>query len=179
MTPTPHASQFADDVPLQPPTPPDRAADLDKLKFCRAEIRDEYSLMSGRVSTLISSQSFLIIAYASALNNQIAPWAAQYRLVFPLLLSTLGVVISLQSWWSIRAAMDTISLWHGGQNALVARDPRLEEYRVHRLEVKRRNGELVDITHERSMVFARWMPLTFGVSWIALGALALLLHAWH
>ena len=152
-------------------------SDLDKLKFCRAEIRDEYSLLSGRVSTLISSQSFLIIAYASAMNNQIAPWSGEFRLVFPLLLSALGLVISLQSSWGIRAAMDTIALWHERQSQLVARDPSLEEYRVHRPEVRRRDGQLVDITHARSLVFARWMPHTFGVSWLLLGLLALALHS--
>jgi len=151
-------------------------AELDKLKFYRAEIKDEFALLSNRVSAYISAQAFLIIAYTSAMGNQNPQWGHEFRVVFPPFLATLGIVTSFQAWLGIRAASDTIALWRIKQNQLLAANPALEDYHVERPFITRRNGKLVDITHERSLVFARWSPLTFTIAWLVFGALSIALN---
>jgi hypothetical protein len=154
----------------------DHASDLDKLKFYREEIKAEFALLSNRVSAHISSQSFLIIAYASAMGNQHPRWGEEFRLLFSIALVILGITTSLQAWLGIRAASDTIALWRSKQNDLLEHNPALEDYRVQRPVVTRRNGKLVDITHERSLVFSRWTPLTFTIAWLAFGSLSVALR---
>lgn len=151
-------------------------AALNRLHFYRDEIKSEFALLSNRVGAHISAQSFLIIAYASAMGNLNPQWGHLFRLIFPLALSCLGIVNSLQAWLSILAASYTISLWRLKQNELLARNPGLEDYRVERPLITRRNGRMVDVTHERSLIFALWSPPTFMVAWLFFALLALVLN---
>ena len=92
-------------------------------------------------------------------------------------LALLGIVNCVQAWLGIRAASDTIALWRLKQNELLAHNPALEDYHVERPLLTRRSGRIVDITHERSLTFARWSPLTFIVAWAVFAAVAVMLHA--
>lgn len=149
---------------------------LNRLRFYRSEIKDEFALLSNRVGAHISAQSFLIIAYASAMGNLNPQWGHHFRLIFPPMLALLGIVNSIQAWLGIRAASDTIALWRLKQHELLTHYPALAAYHVDRPFVKRRDGKIVDITHERSLVFARWSPLTFIVAWLIFATIALWLN---
>src|SRR4051812_18938097 len=50
-----------------PPAPESREVKLRKLGFYRSEIKHEFALLTDRVSTCVTSQSFLCAAYASAI----------------------------------------------------------------------------------------------------------------
>ncbi len=82
----------------------------------------------------------------------------------------------MTTWLGTRAASDTIALWRLKQHELLEHNPALEDYRVERPLITRRNGKIVDITHERSLTFARWSPLTFIVAWLVFAAVAFVLN---
>ena len=173
---TPSLPTAPDSAPSPLDGLPPESDKVSLLQYYRDEIKHEFSLLSNRVSAYISSQSFLIIAFASAMGNTNPQWGGLFRLVFPCALSILGLVLSLQGWLGIRAACDTIILWHVKQNALFENDPTMSAYHVTRPPSRRRGQHAVDRTHEQSMLFALGAPWTFGAAWAGLGVLALFLH---
>lgn len=178
MTPPAVTSASTEDAaPLPAPSSavPDPAK-VELLRYYRDEIKHEFSLLSNRVSAYISSQSFLIIAFASAMGNLNPHWGTLFRLLFPGALAVLGIVLSVQGWLGIRAACDTIILWHVKQNALFEHDPAMDAYHVARPPSRRPGQHIVDRTHEQSMLFALGAPWTFGLAWIIFEALSLVLH---
>jgi hypothetical protein len=78
-------------------------SNLELLRFYRSEIKYQSNLLSSRLSSLLTSQSFLLIAYASAMSGLIGHWQDPFTLVFPPVLAVLGLVLSLQAWPGIRA----------------------------------------------------------------------------
>src|SRR5947209_17747930 len=95
-----------------------RSIKLEKLKFYRAEIKQEYDLLSNRVSSYVTSQSFLCIAFASSMSNLNPHWGNIFTLIFPTGLALLGIATSIQSHRAIAAAFETIAMWHIKQNKL-------------------------------------------------------------
>jgi hypothetical protein len=159
--------------PAAPPEP--LPARLDKLKFYRSEIQHEFSLLSARISAYITSQSFLVIGFATSMGNMNPRWGSLFRLVFPLAVTVLGLATSLLVWPGIQGACATIDLWHEKQQRLLDGDARLDDFRVERPLGPSRRGHPVDLIHERSLIFARWAPVAFTGAWSVFGALALIL----
>jgi hypothetical protein len=146
---------------------------LERLKFIRAEIRHEFSLLSSRVGAYLTCQSFLVIAFALSMGNTNPEWGGLFRLIFPPALSLLGIATSMQAHLGIRGASYTIALWHEKQNRLVE-DPGMEDYHVRRPPIGYKNGA-IDKVHRQSLLFAEWSPWIFAFAWLSFGVLALFL----
>ncbi len=91
----------------------------ERLNFYRAEIHFESTLLASRTSGYLSSQSFLIIAFASSMANTNPEWGALFRLVVPAVLAILGLITSLHAIPGIRASYDIIERWHHKQGELL------------------------------------------------------------
>ena len=149
-------------------------ADLKKLSFYRSEIKHEFTLLYNRVSSYVTSQSFLTIAYASAMNNTNPKWGTLFTVIFPTGLALLGIIISLSVYNGIIGAVDTIALWHVKQNKLFNNNPEMDDYRIQRTASSKDSP--VDLVHQRSLGFARIIPHVFFVAWCIFGMLTLYLH---
>ena len=148
-------------------------AKLAKLEFYRSEINHEFGLLSGRVSAYLSSQSFLIIAFVSAMGNANARWGSLFTLIVPCALAVLGLALSLRAHDAIEAAVETIALWHVKQNRLFEGDALMDDYRVQRPAIK---GEPVDAVHRRSLAFSRMVPRIFLLAWCVFFSFACFFH---
>lgn len=84
----------------------------ERLNFYRSEIHFESTLLASRTSGYLSSQSFLIIAFASSMANTNPEWGSLFRLVVPTVLALLGLITSLHAIPGIRASYDVIERWH-------------------------------------------------------------------
>lgn len=150
---------------------------LERLKFYRAEIQHEFNLLANRVSSYITSQSFLVIGFAMSMGNMNPQWGDVFRLIVPIALTLMGLTTSILVWPGIKGATSTIGLWRDKQGKLLADDARFDAYHVERVIVRSRQGRTVDRIHERSLLFALWSPWVFMVAWTAFGALAWVLYA--
>ena len=146
---------------------------LKKLEFYRSEIQHEYTLLYSRVSTYVTSQSFLTIAFASAMSNRSAAGNQVFSLWFPILLSLIGIITSLTVRGGVNGSVDTIGLWHVKQNKLFESDPLMDDYLV-TLQVKSKNP--LDKNNRHSLEFAQIMPYVFLISWCLFGLLDIYLH---
>ncbi len=130
------------------------------FQFLRKEIQHEHSLLSGRVSWLITSQSFLLTIFAVMTEkNQTWTW-------FPnLLLPILAILIALMAMAMIFAATSTIASWAEQRKQLMASYPMLDP-----LLIRRWRSGLTDIDwlHERSIWFPQLMPVLFILVWLAI-----------
>lgn len=148
---------------------------LEKLKFYRAEIKQEYDLLAGRVNSYVTSQSFLCIAYASSMGNLNPQWGNIFTLVFPIVLVWLGIATSIQASRGITAAFRTIELWHIKQNKIFENDSALEDYHLIRFNPSD-TASPQDLIYVRGLAFAKWSPRIFLAAWGIFGALAVFLH---
>ena len=156
-------------------TADDHRAKLAKLEFYRSEIKHEFGLLSGRVSAYLASQSFLVIAFVSAMGNSNPRWGTLFTLIVPSALAMLGLALSLRAHGAIEAAVETIALWHLKQNRLFEDDPLMDDYRVQRPGASER-GAAVDAVHRRSLAFSRMVPRIFLVAWCVFFSFALFFH---
>jgi hypothetical protein len=136
-----------------------------RLKICRDEVMHEYNVLANRLTSFITSQSFLVSAYAVSMNNVNPSWGDSYRLVFPLLLSAVGIVLSVRANPGITGVCDVINKWHERQEAIFLESPHLEEYAVLQRPTTRDY-------HQRSLLFAEASAWIFIVTWLALGRLS-------
>lgn len=148
--------------------PPDDASNLDIYKMCRQEGKNEFDVLAGRLNTFIVSQSFLVSAYAVSMNNTGMSWSHIYRMTFPVLLSSVGLILSARALPGIVSAAHMIQHWHERQDALLAKDPALQEY--YGLEPHQQTT-----AHAKDVLFAQTSPYIFGIAWIVFGCLALYL----
>ncbi|MDQ2862160.1 MAG: hypothetical protein M3R50_00670 [Bacteroidota bacterium] len=147
---------------------------LSKLQFYRTEIQHEYSLLYSRTGTYVTSQSFLTIAFASAMVNRNAASNDIFSLWFPIILSLIGIVTSITVRGGVDGAVGTIALWHVKQNKLFESDPAMNDYHV---EWKHsHSGNPVDAKHRRILEFAQVMPYVFLTAWILFAFIAIYLH---
>lgn len=149
---------------------------LKKLKFYRSEIKHEFTLLYDRVSAYVTSQSFLTIAFASAMNNSNEKWGVLFTLLFPVGLALLGIVTSVRVIDGISSAIHTISMWHAKQNHLFAGDENLVDYKIQREDESLPSDGPVDAVHMRSLSFAKFTPRVFLVAWCLFALLAVYLH---
>ena len=103
---------------------PQRDEGADLLARYRSEIRFESELLSNRLNSFMSSQSFLLIAYASAMSAAHGRWQHPFTLALPPALAVLGLVLALYARPGIRAAYAEIRLWQEQERELLAREPR-------------------------------------------------------
>lgn len=110
-------------------TSPDNA-DLELFKFYRSEIRYQGSVLANRVNTLISAQSFLLIAYATTMSGLLKNWQSPMTPLLPPALAVIGVFLSLQARSGIEAALSVLDEWRCRQRNLVSDAPGLSRYDV-------------------------------------------------
>ncbi len=65
---------------------------LDRLKYYRSEIRHEFDLISARLSSYLTAQSFLVLAYAAAMNNTNPKSQDLFPLAFSSLISVIAIL---------------------------------------------------------------------------------------
>lgn len=142
---------------------------LDTFRICREEIKFESGVLTSRLMTYITSQSFLVSAYAVSMNNLQPYWGGTYRLAFPFILSATGLLLSVQAYPGIAGACRIVKQWHIKQNDLLEAHPELNDYLIlHRKGMAQVYG--------RSLWFAQSSPWLFGLVWLLLGTLAWWLH---
>ena len=144
--------------------------DLELLDFYRGDIRFESDMLSSRLNAFISSQSFLVIGYASSMSASLDRWHDAFSLVFPPSLAALGLARALYAWPGIEAAYKVIGEWHGRQDELLSRSAGLGEYRLAAA------GALGRSRLERGTMFAKYAPKVFAVAWLCFGAMPIVFY---
>ena len=84
----------------------------ERLIFYRSEIHFESSLLAERTSAYLSSQSFLMIAFASSMANSNPEWGELFRPVVPAILPVPGLIPSLPAMHGINPHFAVIARWH-------------------------------------------------------------------
>ena len=146
-------------------------ADLDRLKYYRSEIRFESELIGQRLGALLSSQSFLLIGYASSMAAANGRWNDVFALLLPPSLASLGLVLVLLALPGIRAGQDTLNGWRRIERELLANSPNLAAFTLPSDDDGSR-----EMLHYRHDAFAQRAPLAFAVAWCLFGPLPIWLH---
>ena len=159
-----------------------RGDGADLLARYRSEIRFESELLSNRLDSFMSSQSFLLIAYASALGAAHGEWRHPFTLVLPPALAVLGLVLALYARPGIRAAYAEIRLWQEQERELLGRDPHLSRFLGPSVPegaptaTGAEAGPEMDVRFRQGSLFALRAPAIFVVAWSYFVALPFLLY---
>jgi hypothetical protein len=104
-----------------------RSENIKRLSTFRSEIQFESQMLSSRLGAYLSSQSFLIIAYASYMNDG---WSkpGPFVLLVPFPMALLGIVLSLDALRAIRSSYGVIQQWNDRQNTLLEQHGYLADY---------------------------------------------------
>lgn len=147
-----------------------------QLLTYRSEIQFESQMLASRLNAYLSSQSFLIIAFASSMN---AGWSKPgiFILLVPLPMALLGIVLSIDAWRSIRSSYGVIQRWHERQNSLLEQHLNLSFYwpTEHGEDEAPHDPTLSRRFYEGSR-FAKRSPWIFGAMWLYLGCVTLWLY---
>lgn len=146
--------------------PPER--ELDLLKFIRSEVRFESGLVGERLSALLSSQSFLVIAYASSMGASNMDWAGPLPARLPPALALLGLVLALMAWPGLRAGHAVLERWRAKERELLTRCPALAPWT---LAADEPNGRSVEVRRREGALFAQRAPLVLVLAWAFFAAL--------
>jgi hypothetical protein len=143
-------------------------SNLERLQFYRDEIKHEYDLLGQRVSWYVTSQSFLITAYAIAFSREPFPtnWFACY------VLPSLAILVSLLSLGAIHGATDTADMWMARRAALVkalddAGSDELRDFSIARWEPGH-----IDRVRRNSLWFPKLIPWLFICAWLTTAVLS-------
>jgi hypothetical protein len=146
----------------------------ERLDFYRGEIHFETTNLSSRTNAYLSSQAFLVIAYASSMANLNPQWGAVFTLVVPVMLALFGVVSSLMAWPGIKAACDIIDHWYYKQSGLLSSEPVMGlSYDDSPLFS---SWESTDKGHKSALLFSKRTPWMFCLFWLCLGGFAVFVH---
>jgi hypothetical protein len=126
---------------------------------------------------LISSQSFLVLAYGTAMSGLIGHWGEPLALAFPPFLALLGLTLFLEAWPGINAAYAVLDDWQQRQGELLTGNRDLTELLPPPLA---RTGDETDQTAQRRFqqgtLFAKQAPWIFAVAWCYFGALPIVFY---
>lgn len=138
------------------------------LSFYRSEIRFESEVVNGRLQALLGSQSFLVIAYATAMTGSNNHWGSTLIVLIPVLFSLLGLVLALMAWPGIRAAYAAIAKWETKERALHDRCVSLANFTLAANE-----NDSLDMTRrsQEGALFAHRAPLVFVIAWMIFAAI--------
>jgi hypothetical protein len=153
------------------------ASPKDRLDFYRSEIHFETTNLSSRTNAYLSSQAFLVIAYASGMSNLNPQWGTLFTMVVPVMLALFGVISSIIAWPGIKAACDIIDHWYYKQSGLLRSDPIIGlAYDDSPLFS---SWESTDKGHKTALLFSKRTPWMFFVFWLCLGGFAVFVHVVH
>ncbi len=119
----------------------------------RDEIHAEHTLIANRLTWYVTSQSFLVSAFAISRGTGFS-WFSWFS---TMLLPAIGLTASLLIFPSIVGACATLRLWHAKQDEFFTRQPEYRRafhlHRPHWVEA-------------RGLLFPKFMPLLFGSFWL-------------
>jgi len=149
--------------------PQEEARILESFKVCRSELQHEYNVLANRLNSYITSQAFLVSGYAISMGNMVPGAGATFRLLFPLMLSLVGILLSIRAHPGISGACGVIGHWHAKEAKLFDKNCGLGDYDVLRKDDVR-------AIHDRNLLFAQTSPWIFGIAWLLMAVLAIYLH---
>jgi hypothetical protein len=124
-----------------------------------ADLRHGSETMVARLNTVLSSQSFLAIAYATSMASANRHWEDAFAVTVPPVMAALGFLLALAGYLDIRAAKSEVAHWHQEARRLLAEHPelrsRLQLGKDVRRDTPRSSGELM----------ASRAPLMFMLGW--------------
>lgn len=121
----------------------------------RDEIRAEHSLIANRLTWYVTSQSFLVSAFAISRGNGFN-WHHWFS---TLLLPLVALITSLLVLPTLVGARKTIQLWHEKQRAFFARNPDFSAA----FELKRAAW-----VKSHGMLFPIVVPVVFALFWFVI-----------
>ena len=140
----------------------------DRLDFYRREIQYETTILANRTDAYLTAQSFLVIAYVSAMSNLNQGWGEMFTLIVPAFLALLGVLSTLNAWPGIRAAFRIIEHWQLKQSHLLRSEPMMGlAYDESPLFCE---AETSQAGHRKSLLFSLRTPWIFLGFWVLLGS---------
>lgn len=149
----------------------------ERLNFYRSEIHFESTLLAERTSSYLSSQSFLMIAFASSMANSNPEWGGLFRLVIPTILSLLGLVTSLHAIPGIKSNFEVIERWHQKQAELLQREGHVGLLANNESALFGEGTSPVGgKRYKHTLLFSLRTPLIFGLVWIVFGIFCVALH---
>ena len=135
-------------------------SDFDKLNFYRDEVKHEFSMLTTRMTILVTCQSFLVVPFA-ILNT-----AARFR-------SVIAAVFLVEP---LRAGHRALDAWLRKQRQLIQSHPELEEVAIERDLIPGVESDPdLDRDHHRSLAFSKYGPQIFSLFWLA----ALIFSTWR
>ncbi len=129
---------------------------VSKYQAIRDEIRAEHNLIANRLTWFVTSQSFLVSAFAISRGNNFT-WFHWFSTT---LLPLLGFVSAALVLPSILGAIATIKLWHEKLHRFFEMHPDLKAA----LALKRPPW-----IENRGLLFPKMMPLLFATFWLVIG----------
>jgi hypothetical protein len=148
----------------------------DRLRFYRREIGLQYELASNRLDALISSQSFLVLGYATVIAQSIGRWHNPLLVALLPALAFLGLLLCYQAWRGIRAAYSVAAVWRERERDLLDEDADARAY-MHRDDAESGpSGHGLENPAREGALFGRLAPGIFAVAWAYLGVLAVVLY---
>lgn len=147
-------------------------SDLDKLKFYRDEVKHEFSMLTTRMTILVTCQSFLVVPFA-ILNT-----AARFRSVIAavFLVGILGLATALILVEPLRAGHRALEAWLQKQRQLIQSTPELKAVAIDRDLISGvESDSRLDRDHHRSLAFSKYGPMIFSLFWLA----ALVFSIWR
>ncbi len=156
-------------MPEVAPIPDANSPALAAFRICRDEVKHEQDVLSGRLSSYITSQSFLVSAYAVSMGNLNPKWGGDFRLAFPIVLCLVGFLLSVRAQPGITDASTIIGRWHLRQDELLEQHPDLAFYEM-------LHGSRTERLRARDQWFALAAGYIFAAAWVAFGILSLGLY---
>ncbi len=97
---------------------------VERLRYYRSEISLEWTLLSNRLSSYITSQAFLVSAFAVAMGNASRAFSsALFTLLFPIVLCVVGAFTSVCAYPSIDGPIVVLNRWRRKQRRLFLLNP--------------------------------------------------------
>jgi hypothetical protein len=126
-----------------------------EYQILREESRAEHALIANRLTWYVTSQSFLVTAFAISRGSGFV-W---FRWLSTFLIPTIGLLSSGLVFPSIFGACETVKLWHAKQCEFFLRHPEFKAA----FEVKRPMW-----IESRGLLFPKVMPVIFGLFWLVI-----------
>ncbi|HYC30809.1 MAG TPA: hypothetical protein VEB59_00895 [Gemmatimonadales bacterium] len=148
----------------------------DRLRFYRGEVGLEHELASSRLNALISSQSFLVLSYATVMAQSIGRWHNPLLVALLPALALLGLLLCYQAWRGIRAANAIAAVWRERERELLEEDAEARAYMDPTDAVSGPSARGLENPVREGARFRRVAPAIFAAAWVYLAVLSLVLY---
>lgn len=149
---------------------------FDLFDFIMTEIRCENDAINSRLQALLGSQSFLVIAYATALTGFYRDGATNLTILIPCLFCLLGFMLAVMALAGIRAGYAAISKWEGRQRELIAQNAIFGKLTLFSNEDEAYDTER---RSQRGSIFTHKAPLLFMFAWTVFFSIPAILFAFN